>query len=129
VVTAVIEHGVLRLELSPLHKVLALKGSLEIPLDAIASIETARETARAGPEGTRNPGTSIPHLINAGSFNSGVNRTFWDVHNPDNAIKIRLRSGLFAGIEDRYDEVIVEVANPAETIGEIERARGSSGGG
>jgi hypothetical protein len=122
-VTAVIEDGVLRLELSPLHKVLAFKGSLEIPLDAIATIEIAREAARRGPEGIRNPGTSIPYVINAGSFHSGVSRTFWDVHNPDNAIKIKLRSGLFAGIEDRYDEVIVEVANPAQTVAEIERAR------
>ena len=64
-----------------MHKILALKGSLQIP-----------------------------------------KRSFWDVHNPDNAITIRLKSGMFAGMEDRYDEVVVEVSNPAETISEIERA-------
>jgi hypothetical protein len=32
-VTATIECGVLKLKLLPFHKVLALKGSLEIPLD------------------------------------------------------------------------------------------------
>ena len=121
-VTAVIEHGILRLELSPLQKVLALKGALEIPLNSIQSVDIAPDIARAGPEGMRNPGTSIPHLINAGSFNSGVKRTFWDVHNPDKAIRIKLTSGLFAGVEVRYDEVLVEVANPAETIAQIERA-------
>jgi hypothetical protein len=128
VVTAIVENGVLRLDLSPLHKVLALKGSLQIPLTAIESVEIDGETAHAGPQGTRNPGTNIPHLINAGSFNSAVNRTFWDVHNPDNAIVIKLRSGMFAGMEDRYDEVIVEVANPAETIVEINWALGNSEG-
>lgn len=121
-VTAVIEHGILRLELSPLQKVLALKGALEIPLNSIQSVDIAPEIARAGPEGTRDPGIGIPHLINAGSFNSGVKRTFWDVHNPDKAIRIKLNGGLFAGLEDGYDEVVVEVADPAETIAEIERA-------
>jgi hypothetical protein len=52
VVTAVIEHGVLRLELSPSHKILALKGSLEIPLESLESVEMGREIARAGPEGS-----------------------------------------------------------------------------
>jgi hypothetical protein len=121
-VTVLINEGVLRVELSPLHKVLAMKGSLEIPLASIESVEIASEIARVGPEGTRNPGTSIPHLINAGSFNSGVKRSFWDVHNPDRAIKINVRNSLFGGIEDRYDEVVVEVADPGETIRKIEGA-------
>jgi len=67
-VTVFINQLVLRLELSSLHKVLAMKGSLEIPLESIESVEIASEIASVGPEGTRNPGTSIPHLINAGSF-------------------------------------------------------------
>ena len=121
-VTVFIEGGLLRLELSSLHKVLAMKGSLEIPLEWVESAEIASEVARAGPEGTRNPGTSIPHLISAGSFNSGVKRCFWDVQNPDRAIRIKLKSSLIAGMEDRYDEVVVEVAEPTETIRDIEGA-------
>jgi hypothetical protein len=121
-VTATIERGTLRLQLSPLHKALALKGSLEIPLDAVDRVERAPEIARSGPEGTRYPGTSIPHLIHAGSFNSGVKRTFWDVHNPDKAISIWMKSRMFAGFENQYDQVVVEVAYPTETIKEIEAA-------
>lgn len=124
-VTVLIEHGVLRLELSSLHKALAMKGSLEIPLESVESAEIATEVARAGPEGTRNPGTSIPHLISAGSFNSGVKRSFWDVHNPDHAIRIKLKVGLFASMEERYDEVVVEVGDPTETIRNIECALSS----
>jgi len=123
-VTVFINHGVLRLELSSLHKVLAMKKSLEIPLESIESVEIANEIARIGPEGTRNPGTSIPHLINAGSFNSGVKRSFWDVHNPDRAIRIKLRNEMFAGIEERYDEIVVEVADPMATLRNIEEALG-----
>ena len=60
----------------------------------------------------------------AGTFNAGVNRTFWDVHNPDNAISIKLRNpqDLFAGIEDRYDEFIVEVEDPVDAVERINRA-------
>ena len=121
-VTVFIEHGILRLELSPLHKFLAMKGMLKIPLESVKSVEIATKVARAGPEGTRNPGTSIPHLINAGSFNAGVKRSFWDVHNPENAIQIKLKSGLLTGMDERYDEVVVEVADPIETIRNIESA-------
>jgi hypothetical protein len=123
VVTVKIQDGLLKLELSPLHKVLALKPALEIPVQAIDRVEIAPEIARSGPDGTRNPGTSIPHVIHAGSFNSGVRRTFWDVHNPDHAILIKLKHGMFAGLEDHYDEVVVEVGDPAATVNEIERAR------
>ncbi len=126
-VTAKIERGVLQLDLSPLHKLLALKRSLQIPLDTIDSIEIDSETARAGPQGTRNPGTSIPHVISAGSFNSGVKRTFWDVHNPDKAVTIKLRGGTFIGMEDLYDEVVVEVTNPEQTVSEVKRALADAG--
>lgn len=121
-VTVNIERGILRLQLSPLHKALALKGRLEIALDGIDRVERAPEIARSGPEGTRYPGTSIPHLIHAGSFTSGVRRTFWDVHNPDKAISIWIKRGMFAGFEDLYDQIVVEVADPTETIKEIQQA-------
>jgi hypothetical protein len=124
VVTAQIADGILYLRVRGLHKVWAMTDSLEIPLASIETVEAAGAIARSGPEGTRNPGTSIPFLLNAGSFNSGVKRSFWDVHNPDNAIRIKLKSsrGLFSAVEDRYDEVIVEVLAPAETVAEINQA-------
>jgi hypothetical protein len=101
-----------------------MRDSIQFPLASIEIVRTDAARARAGAEGTRNPGTSIPGVLTAGTFTAGVYRTFWDVHNPDNAISIRLRSSqdLFAGIEDRYDELIVEVADPAETVERISRA-------
>ena len=107
-----------------MHKLWAFKDSIQIPLASIeiARIDAAR--ARAGPEGVRNPGTSIAGVIRAGTYKAGVSRTFWDVHNPDHAISIKLKSSqdLFAGVEDRYDELIVEVTDPAETVERINRA-------
>ncbi len=107
-----------------LHKLWAMTDSIRIPLASIEIVRTDAARARAGPEGTRNPGTSIPGVLTAGTFNAGVKRTFWDVHNPDNAISIVLKNtqALFAGIEHRYDELIVEVAEPAETVDRINLA-------
>jgi hypothetical protein len=121
-VTATIENDVLNLRLSPLHKLLAFKGSLEIPLEAIDRVERAAEIARSGPRGSRNRGTRIPYLLYAGSFRSAASRTFWDVRNPENAISIWIKDTMFAGSDEGFDQIIVEVSNPAETVGEIERA-------
>lgn len=123
-VDAQISDGILVLRVHGLHKLWAFKDSIQIPLASIEIVRTDTARARAGPEGARNPGTSIPGVITAGTFNAGINRTFWDVHNPDHAISIKLRNpqDLFAGIEDRYDEFIVEVEDPAETVERINRA-------
>jgi len=119
-----ITNGILELRVRGLHKLWAFRDSVQIPLASIEVVRIDAARARAGPEGARNPGTSIPGVITAGTFNAGVNRTFWDVHNPDHAISIKLRNpqDLFAGIEDRYDEFVVEVANPAETVERINDA-------
>jgi len=117
-------NGILELRVRGLHKLWAFRDSVEIPLASIEVVRIDAARARAGPEGARNPGTSIPGVITAGTFNAGVNRTFWDVHNPDHAISIKLRNpqDLFAGIDDRYDEFIVEVADPGETVERINDA-------
>jgi hypothetical protein len=105
VVTVKITDGILQLHVSGVHKLLALKSSIDIPLESIETAQVDEAKARAGPEGTRNLGTSIPGVLSAGSFNAGVNRTFWDVHNPENAIWIKLNRSqtLFAGIDRRAD--------------------------
>ncbi len=119
-----ITNGILELRVRGLHKLWAFRDSVQIPLASIEVVRIDAARARAGPEGARNPGTSIPGVITAGTFNAGVNRTFWDVHNPDHAISIKLRNpqDLFAGIDDRYDEFIVEVADPVETVERINDA-------
>jgi hypothetical protein len=122
-VTATIVDRMLQLELSPLHTVLAFRKSLTISIDAIKSVERDPERVRKGPEGTRsNPGTDIPHLLHAGTYTSGVRRAFWDVHNPANAIVIKLRQGLLAGAVDGLDEVVVEVVEPDQVVAAIQAA-------
>jgi hypothetical protein len=61
------------------------------------------------------PGTNIPGVITAGTFYQDGMRVFWDVHNPENTIVIELR-------DDRFDELIVEVADPRAAVALVEAA-------
>jgi hypothetical protein len=53
-------------------------------------------------------------VLTAGTFYQHGKRVFWDVHNPENTVVIELR-------DERYDELIVEVADPQLTV-ELVRA-------
>jgi hypothetical protein len=51
------------------------------------------------------PGTNNLGVLTAGTFYQHGKRVFWDVHNPDNTVVIELK-------DERYNELIVEVADP-----------------
>jgi hypothetical protein len=87
----------------------ALKSSLEIPLQHIVSVRTDPGIARGWYHGLRFTGTHLPGVITAGTFYQDGKRVFWDVHNPENTIVIKLK-------DERYDELIVEVANPISSV-------------
>jgi hypothetical protein len=58
---------------------------------------------------------NIPGVITAGTFYQHRQRVFWDVHNPDSTIVIELR-------DERYNELIVEVADPQVAVELIKAA-------
>jgi hypothetical protein len=87
----------------------AFKSSLEIPLAHVAEIRTDPAIAHGWWHGLRVPGTNIPGVLTAGTFYQDGKRVFWDVHNPDNTIVIELK-------DERYNELIVEVADPATAV-------------
>ncbi len=87
----------------------ALKSSLEIPLQHVASVRADPSVAHGWYHGIRMPGTNIPGVITAGTFYQHGQRVFWDVHNPDRTIVIELR-------DERYKELIVEVADPQAAV-------------
>lgn len=66
----------------------------------------------------RAPGTYFPGVIKAGSFRSSGQWMFCDVHDPHNAITIRLA-------DEQYTRLVVEVADPDATISAIEQAKQS----
>jgi hypothetical protein len=94
-------------------KLWAFKSSLEIPLQHVAGIRADPSVARGWWHGLRIPGTNIPGVITAGTFYQDGKRVFWDVHNPDNTVVIELH-------DERYNELIVEVADPNAAVGLIE---------
>lgn len=87
----------------------AFKSSLEIPLAHIAAIRADPAIAHGWWHGIRMPGTNIPGVLTAGTFYQHGQRVFWDVHNPDNTVVIELK-------DERYNELIVEVADPQAAV-------------
>ena len=108
-----ITSGTLELHVRAADKLWALKSSLEIPLHHIAGIRADPSIARGWWHGWKMGGTSIPGVITAGTFYQDGKRVFWDVHNPENTVVIELE-------DDRYDELIIEVADPKAAVDLVE---------
>ena len=98
-----------------LDKLWSFKSRLEIPIQHVAGVERDTEEAKKWYHGIRAPGTSLPGVITAGTFYQHGERVFWDVHNPENAIAIRLH-------DERYQRLVVEVADPDAIIAKIRAA-------
>jgi len=109
VVDLSISSGSLVLQVRGADKLWAFKGSLEIPLAHIAEIREDPAIARGWWHGLKMLGTHVPGVLTAGTFYQDGKRIFWDVHNTDNVVVIRLK-------DERYDEFIVEVDEPKAAV-------------
>lgn len=107
-----VSNGKLVLHVMGADKLWAFKSSLEIPLEHIAGIRADPEAARGWLHGIRMPGTQIPGMLTAGTFYLHGQRVFWDVHHPERTVVIDLR-------DERYIELIVEVADPSAAVDQI----------
>lgn len=105
-----IENTTLVVEVQGLDKLWSMKSRLEIPLEHVRGVRIASDERASG---FRAPGTRIPGVITAGTFYHDAKRVFWDVHDPAKAIAIDLH-------DDRYSTLIIEVADPAKTLKQIE---------
>jgi len=94
----------------------AFKSSLEIPLAHIVGVRADPEAARGWWHGMRLAGTEVPWVITAGTYYQDGNRVFWDVHHPEKTIVIDLH-------DEKYNQLIVEVADPQAAIQLIQNAR------
>ncbi|HYV74595.1 MAG TPA: hypothetical protein VFB24_10085 [Candidatus Binatia bacterium] len=110
-----IAEGKLTLNIRGADKLWAFKSSLEIPLVHIAGVRADPETARGWYHGIRMPGTNVPGVITAGTFYQDGRRVFWDVHDPEKTVAIDLH-------DERYSQLIVEVADPDAAIKLIQSA-------
>jgi hypothetical protein len=107
--------GNLVLHVRGADKLWAFKSSLEIRLEHVAGIRADSTVAHGWWHGIRMPGTSLPGVLTAGTFYQDGKRVFWDVHNPDRTVVIDLR-------DERYNQLIVEVADPETTVGLVKAA-------
>ena len=113
--------GHIRIDVEGFDKVLALRTSLEVPLEHIRGASLDPDALHE-PRGLRLLGTSVPGLVLAGSFYGGQ-WLFMDVHHAEWAIKIDLD-------HEHYAALIVEVEDPPATVAAINAAvRGSAAGG
>ena len=101
-----------------MDRFLAFKGQLEVPLTHVTGAEADPEIAKSSWKGWKAPGTNIPGVVTAGTFYRDGKRMFWDVHDPEKTIVIRLA-------DDQYDTLVVEVEEPNATAQAITRAASS----
>ena len=97
-----------------LHKLLALRSKIRVPLRSIVAVEPG-EAATGAARGWRLFGSWIPGLITAGTFARDGQWWFWDVVRPTRALAITLT-------QHRYSRLIVEVADPGDALLRLRQA-------
>ena len=78
-------------------------------INHVASVCADSTIAQSCWKGLKIAGADIPGVISAGTFYHHGKWVFWDVHNPESVIVIDLH-------DERYEKLIVEVADPADTV-------------
>lgn len=109
-----ISQGNLEVHVRGIHKLLAFKGSLSIPLAHISAVQLAPEIPRSE-VGLKLLGTGIPGLVRAGTFNGKDGLAFWDVHDHSKAIKIDLH-------DEKYAYLVIEVDDPEASLAQLRQA-------
>ncbi len=111
--------GHVLVEVQGMHRLWALKSTLRVPLTDIVSVTHDPERATRAFPGLRVPGTHIPTVYTAGTYyQSDFRPDFWTVRHPEQAIVIQCTE------DAAYDEIIVEVEDPAGTVARLETALG-----
>lgn len=93
----------------------AFKRKLEIPLTHVTAVHADPKAAGKWWHGIKFFGTRLPGVLKAGTFYEQKSLLFWDIHDPANGIVIELT-------DERYRQLIVEVADPSLVIEQIEAA-------
>jgi len=103
------------LDIEGADKIWSLKSHLEISLKHITGVKVDAAIVNEWYHGVKVPGTSIPHVIAAGTFYRHGKRIFWDIHHPEKAVIILLK-------DEIYKELVIEVENPDFFVSKLQHA-------
>jgi hypothetical protein len=107
----------LRVVIEGIDKILAFKGSIQIPLEHVTGVSLHPDGAKALNALIRAPGTWIPGVIAAGSYYlADRSWVFIDVHHASKTIRIDLD-------HEQYAALIIDVADPSVTVAAIDHTR------
>jgi hypothetical protein len=102
-----------------IDKLWSLRSRLQIPLAHIRDVRAHPTVARGWWHGLRLLGTNMPGILTAGTFHQDGNNVFWDVHDPERTIVLTIA-------HEFYDQLIIEVADPAKAIALLQPRIGSA---
>ena len=105
------------LEVEGWDKLWSLRSRLEIPLQHIRGAHWDPQPAMGWFDGLKLAGTDVPNIFRAGTFYQDGGLVFWDVLHPERTIVIELE-------HERYEKLVVEVADPAGAVAVITRSLG-----
>lgn len=113
--TVSVEGDELSIDIERLDKVWTLTSHISVPIAHVRGA-TADPGIVREPKGARRPGTHIPGVLVAGSFEQDGERVFWDVHDMTKAVVIELADG------EKYRRLVIQVEDPRATVELIEQA-------
>ena len=104
-----------------MDRLIAFRSCLEVPLSHVEGAEVDPEEARRRWHGIMERGIWVPGPITAGTFYQEGELVFWDVHDPQKTVVIRLK-------DERYRRLVIEVEDPEATVARVNEATGASEG-
>ena len=105
----------LDIEVEGADKILSLHSHLQIPLKNVKQIHRDTAATERWWQGLRGPGLRLPEMVMAGTFYHDGKRIFCDIRNPERSVVIDLDG-------EKFQELVVEVANPQAVISQVETA-------
>jgi hypothetical protein len=97
------------------HRLWAVKSRVEVPLAHITGVRADPRPAMGWFDGLKLMGTDLPNMFRAGTFFLHGHLVFYDVRHPENTVVVELS-------EEHYAQLIVEVADPEETVRMLQEA-------
>jgi hypothetical protein len=102
-----------------MDRLFALRSRLEVPLSHVEGAEADPQEARRKWHGILASGVWVPGPITTGTYFQEGEWVFWDVHDPEKTVVIRLK-------DERYGRLVIEVEDPRAAVEAIQEATNSS---